>query len=296
MFKDKIEYYSVKIFVYLFGLLPKFILYKILKIIAKLFFILEKRRSKLTLINLKAAYPDKDEKEIKKLAFNSYESVATTLAEIILMLQDKTNLDNMIENPQEFLEKMEHHTKNAKNGIIMITAHFGNWELAAEFLALHGYPLLVIGREGNNKLIEKNITTPFREKYGNKNVYKRNALLGIIKTIKRGKIAGLLYDQKSGGKNSVKVNLFNLPADTTKSIAELKLRFNPKILPIFFAREKSGKYTPIIYEPIEYTADEEKQYEKKMEKMTQKYNDILEEVIRAYPEQWFWMHNRWRLA
>jgi len=296
MFKDKIEYYSVKIFIYLLGLLPKFVLYKILKFIARLFFRLEKRRSKLTLINLKAAYPNKDEEEIKKLALSSYESVATTLAEIILMLQDKINLDDMVENPSEFLQKIERYTKNAKNGTIIITGHFSNWELSAEFLALHGYPLIVIGREGNNKLIEKNITTPFREKYGNKNIYKKSALLGIIKTIKRGKTVGLLYDQKAGGKNSVKVDFFNLPADTTKSIAELKLKFNPKILPIFFAREKSGKYTPIIYEPIEYIADEEEVYEKKIEKMTQKYNAILEEVVRAYPEQWFWMHNRWRLV
>ena len=295
MLRDKIEYYSVKIFIYLLGLLPKSILYKILKFIAKLFFILEKRRSKLTLINLKAAYPDKDEEEIKKLALGSYESVAITLAEIILMLQDRINLDDMVENPSEFLQKMKQFTKDAKNGVILITGHFSNWELLAKFLAFHGYPLVVIGREGNNKLIEKNITTPFREKYGNRNIYKRNALLWIIKTIKKGKIVGLLYDQKAGGRNSVKVNFFNLPADTTTSIANLKLKFNPKIIPIFFAREKNGKYTPIIYEPIEYTASEEETHEKKIEKMTQKYNDILEEVVRAYPKQWFWMHNRWRL-
>jgi len=296
MFKDKVEYYTVKTFVNLFGLLPKSIIYKILKVIAKLFFMFERRRSELTLINLGAAYPDKSKEEIRKLAISSYESVAITLAEIILMLQDKINLDDMVENSQEFLQKMEQYTKDAKNGIIIITAHFANWELAAEFLPLHGYPMVAIGREGNNKLIEKNITTPFRQKYGNKNIYKKNALMGIVKALKRGKFVGLLYDQKAGGNDSVKVDFFNLPADTTKSIAELKLKFNPKILPIFFAREKSGKYTPIIYEPIEYIADEEEILEKKIEKMTQKYNDILEEVVRAYPEQWFWMHNRWRLV
>ncbi len=296
MIKDKVEYYAVKNFIYLLGLMPKSFVYKTLKVIAKLFFLVEKRRSKLTLINLKAAYPDKDEAEIRQLAKSSYQSVAITLAEIIFMLQDKIDIDKMVENSQEFLQKMEHYTQNAKNGIIVITAHFANWELAAEFLPLHGYPMLAIGREGNNKLIEKNITTPFREKYGNKNIYKKNALFGIIKTIKRGKTVGLLYDQKAGGNDSVKVNFFNLPADTTKSIAELKLKFNPIILPIFFAREKNGKYTPIVYKPVEYMADEEENLEKKIEKITQKYNDILEEVVRTYPEQWFWMHNRWRLV
>ncbi len=294
--KDKLEFYTVKIFIYFLGLLPKSYIYKALKIIAKLFFKFEKRRSKLTVINLKTAYPNKSEEEIRQLALSSYESVAITLAEIILMLHDRINLNDMVEDSQEFLRKMELYTKDAKNGVIIITAHFSNWGLAAEFLPFHGYPMLAIGREGNNKLIEKNITTPFREKYGNKNIYKKNALFGIIKTLKRGKLVGLLYDQKAGGENSIKVNFFGLPADTTKSLAELKLKFNPKILPVFFAREKNGKYTPIIYEPVEYTADEEVNLEEKTKKITQKYNDILEEVIRTYPEQWFWMHNRWRLV
>ncbi len=68
------------------------------------------------------------------------------------------------------------------------------------------------------------------------------------------------------------------------------------IIPIFAPRDKYGKYTPIIIEPIEYTAEEENDKNKKIEKMTQKYNDVFEEVIREYPEQWFWMHNRWRLS
>ena len=294
--KEIIEYYFLRAFIFVLDFMPNFLIYGTLRFIAKLLFMFEKRRSRLTMRNLCAVYPDKSKGEIRELALESYESVAITISEIILMLNNKINLDDMIEGKEEFLKKLELYTKDAKNGALIITAHFSNWELAAQFLPLHGYPMLAIGREGNNKLIEKNITTPFRQRYGNRNVYKKSAMFNIIKTLKRDKFAGLLFDQKAGGENSVKVNFFNLPADTTKSIAELKLKFNPVILPIFFPRQKNGKYTPLIFEPVEYIAPEEEKTDKKIKNITQKYNDILEEVVREYPEQWFWMHNRWRLV
>jgi len=294
--REKFEFYIIKIFIYIISLLSGIAIYKIMKTLARLIFKFEKRRSSLTIKNLTEAFPDKNTEEIAELAKKSYESVAITLSEIILMLNDKLNLDDMIENGEDFLQKLENYTKDSQNGTVIITAHFSNWELAAQFLPLHGYPMVAIGREGNNKLIEKNITTPFRQRYGNRNIYKKSALLGIIKALKKNQIVGLLFDQKAGGQNSVKVNFFGIPADTTKSIAEMKLKLNPKIIPIFFPRNKNGKYTPIIYKPVEYTADEESDKEIKIQKMTQRYNDILEEVTREYPEQWFWMHNRWRLV
>ncbi len=294
--REKIEYYIIKFILFLSKILPTNTTYNTMKFVSEKFYKYGKRRSSLTIKNLTKAFPDKNTEEIAELAKKSYESVAITLSEIILLLNDKLNLDDMIENGEDFLQKLENYTKDTTSGTVVVTAHFSNWELAAQFLPLHGYPIVAIGREGNNKLIEKNITTPFRQRYGNRNIYKKSALLGIIKALKKNQIVGLLFDQKAGGRNSVKVNFFGIPADTTKSIAKMKLKLNPKIIPIFFPRNKNGKYTPIIYEPVEYTADEESDKEIKIQKMTQRYNDILEEVIREYPEQWFWMHNRWRLV
>lgn len=296
MIKEKIEYAVVKFFVWFLGLLPNKTIYKITYFVAMVFFRLEKRRSTLTIKNLTLAFPDKSKEEIYNLAKKSYESLSMTLAEIILMLNDKIDFDSMVNNKDDFLQKLSLYTKNAKNGIIIITAHFSNWELAAQFLPKNGYPMTAIGRRGNNELIENNFTTPFRERYGNKNIYKEQAILNIIQTLKENKIVGLLIDQKAGGKSSIKVKFFGHDADTTNSIAVLKLKYNPLVIPIFMPRTENGKYTPIIIEPIEYIANEESNKAKKVEKMTQEYNDILEEVIKAYPEQWFWMHNRWRLA
>lgn len=293
--KESIEYYTVKIFVWIVGFLPNSTVYKILKFVAKLFFKYEKRRSTLTKRNLKLAFPEKTDEEILVLAKKAYESIAITIAEIILMINDKLDYENLINNKEESLKKLQMYTKDAKNGVVIITAHFSNWEYAAQFLPRNGYPMIAIGREGNNKLIEKNFTTPFRERFGNKNIYKKAAMLNIIKGLKQSKNIGLLIDQKSGGKNSIKAKFFGEDADTTTSIATLKLKYNPVIIPIFAPRGEDGKYTPLILEPVTYMAEEEPNKEKKIELMTQRYNDIFEEVIRQYPEQWFWMHNRWRL-
>lgn len=291
-----IEYYVVKTFLLLTRLLPNRAVYALCKALSKAFFIVGTRRSSLTLKNIRLTYPDKNDAEILALAQKTYEGLSLTLAEILLMLTDKITVDAMIENGSEAIKLIEKHTLNHTGGTIILTGHFSNWELAAHFLAKHGYPMLAIGRRGNNHLIETKLTTPFREKYGNKNLYKDQAATGMIKCLKNAGRLGLLIDQKAGGANSVKVTFFGEPADTINAIAMLKLKYNPLILPIFAARQPNGNYKIIVKEPVEYTADEESDEKQRILKMTQRYNDIIEEMIRAYPEQWFWMHDRWRIA
>jgi len=179
--------------------------------------------------------------------------------------------------------------------VVLMTAHFSNWELLAHFLARHGLPMLVVGREGNNELIDQNITIPFRNKYGNRATTKDKAMLSMSKALKKGGTVGLLIDQKTGDQNSVKVDFFNKPADTTISVAMLKLKFNPLVIPVFIARQVDGQYKVIMNDPVDYQADEIEDQEKKLEAMTLKYNQAMEAVIREYPAQWFWMHNRWRI-
>ena len=155
--------------------------------------------------------------------------------------------------------------------------------------------MLAIGREGNNKLIDQNITVPFRNKYGNRATSKDNAMLAMVKTLKKGDAVGLLIDQKAGRLNSVNADFFGIPAETTVSVAMLKLKFNPIVVPIFIARQSDGLYEMIINDPIDYIAEEIEDDQLKIEAMTLKYNASIEEVVRKYPSQWFWMHNRWRI-
>jgi KDO2-lipid IV(A) lauroyltransferase len=292
--REKIEYTFVKLFLWLAKVTPKSFIYVVLKGLTLLVYHLDKKRRLLTIKNLRMAYPEKSFQEIQILSKEVYTELSKTISEILLMFVNRFDIDRAIKNFEEVKEKLEYIAQNSPQGVIVMTAHFSNWELAAHFLAKHGLPMLAIGREGNNKLIDKNITIPFRNKYGNHATSKDNAMLSMAKILKRGNAVGLLIDQKSGYLNSVKVNFFGMPAETTLSVAMLKLKFDPLVIPVFIARQSNGIYELIINDSIDYVADEVGDKEKKLELMTEKYNVSIEEMIRKYPAQWFWMHNRWR--
>jgi len=293
--KEKIEYALVKLFLWLAKVSPKSFIYASIKSLTLLVYHLDKKRQILTIKNLSNAYPEKSNEEITQLSKEVYTELSKTISEILLMFVNRFDIDDAVRNKEEAIEKLKELSESSPQGIIVMTAHFSNWELAAHFLAKHGLPMLAIGREGNNKLIEQNITQPFRNKYGNHATNKDNAMLSMAKVLKRGNTVGLLIDQKSGHINSAKVKFFDTLAETTLSVAMLKLKFNPVIVPIFIVRQSDGKYELVIHDSVEYIADEVEDKDKKLELMTAKYTMEIEEIIRQYPAQWFWMHNRWRI-
>jgi KDO2-lipid IV(A) lauroyltransferase len=292
--REKIEYSLVKLFLWLAKIAPKSFIYAMMKGLTLLVYHLDKKRRNLTIKNLTMAFPEKSSEEILALSKKVYIELSMTIAEILLMFTGQFDIDKAIKNKEEAKKKLQKIAQNSPHGVIVMTAHFSNWELAAHFLAKNGLPMLAIGRKGNNQLIDTNITTPFREKYGNDAVSKKKAMLAMIKRLKVGGNVGLLIDQKSGSLNSIKIDFFGQPAETTLSIASLKLRFDPLVIPIFIVRDSDGLYEMIINDPINYNADEIEDKDQKLEAMTIKYNQAIEDVIRLYPTQWFWMHNRWR--
>jgi KDO2-lipid IV(A) lauroyltransferase len=293
--REKIEYSLVKLFLWLAKIAPKSFIYTTIKGLTLLVYHLDKKRRNLTITNLTMAFPEKTPEEIRSLSKEVYTELSKTIAEILLMFTGRFDIDRSIKNVDEAQKKLQSIAKNCPNGVIVVTAHFSNWELAAHFLAKNGLPMLAIGREGNNKLIDQNITIPFRNKYGNRATSKDKAMLAMLKTLKKGAAVGLLIDQKTEPHNSVKVDFFGKSADTTFSVAMLKLKLNPLVVPVFIARQSDGMYEIIINDPVEYIADEIDDKEKKLEAMTLRYNQSIENIIRQYPSQWFWMHNRWRL-
>ncbi|MCO4846176.1 MAG: lysophospholipid acyltransferase family protein [Sulfurovum sp.] len=293
--REKIEYSLVKLFLWLAKITPKSFIYALMKCLTLLVYHLDKKRRNITIRNLTMAFSEKTSDEIMLLSKTVYTELSKTISEILFMFVGKFDIDKVIKNEDEAKEKLQKIAQNSPHGVIVVTAHFSNWELAAHFLARNGLPMLAIGREGNNKLIDQNITLPFRNKYGNRATSKDNAMLAMAKTLKKGDAVGLLIDQKTGQLNSVNVDFFGRSVDTTSSVAMLKFKFNPVVVPIFVARQSDGLYEMIINDPIDYVADEIEDKEKKLEAMTLKYNQAIENIIREYPAQWFWMHNRWRI-
>ena len=284
---EKFAYFLLRSFIVVSGILPKSWVYFFIKQVSLLFYHVSKRRREITISNLQKAFPEKNKDEVLKLSKEVFIALSKTISEILFMLADKFDIDVAVINKEEALAKLQSLEKKNTIGRIVITAHFSNWELAAHFLAKHGYPMLAVGREGDNNLIDQQLTIPFREKYGNRSVYKKRAAISIVKALKRDEIVGVLIDQKVDAKEGVKVTFFNRDVYTTSIVATMKDKFDVQVVPIFLARVGEGKYRLIVGDPIGEKSD--------IVTMTQTYNDAIEEIVREYPEQWFWMHNRWKV-
>lgn len=288
--REKIEYFIVLSVIKISKFLPKFAVFALLKFFAVILFWVLKSRRKLAINNILAAYKDFDFKKAKSLAKANFISISQTVAEVLLLINDRINLDDVMQNGESAVKKVKELTKNNKNGIIFVTAHFGNWEFLAHYFATKGFPVSVVGRYGNNSLIEDNITFPFRHKFGNDLIYKDDAMRNMIKLLKNYGNLGILTDQKTG---NFKAEFFGRKCYTTKSVATLFLKFNPVIIPIFAKRIDKTKFEIIVEKFPEIPSNLSKNEAELF--ITQTCNDIFENIVRSAPEQWFWMHNRWRM-
>lgn len=288
--REKIEYFIVLFVIKISKFLPKFAVFALLKFFAVILFWVLKSRRKLAINNILAAYKDFDFKKAKSLAKANFISISQTVAEVLLLINDRINLDDVMQNGESAVKKVKELTKNNKNGIIFVTAHFGNWEFLAHYFATKGFPVSVVGRYGNNSLIEDNITFPFRHKFGNDLIYKDDAMRNMIKLLKNHGNLGILTDQKTG---NFKAEFFGRKCYTTKSVATLFLKFNPVIIPIFAKRIDKMKFEIIVEKFPEIPSNLSKNEAELF--ITQACNDIFENIVRSAPEQWFWMHNRWRM-
>lgn len=284
---DWFIYVLVRLFIFLFSMFPKSWMYFFIKYISLNFYHLSKRRRLITTNNLKYAFPKKNEEEIHILARDVFVDLSQTIAEIIMMLTNRFDIDKAIINKSEVIEKLKELKKQYPQGWIMLTAHFSNWELLPHFLAKHGYPMLAIGREGDNVLIDKNITIPFRQMYGNKAIHKKRAAVAVLKALKKHHNIGILVDQKVHESEGVKVKFFEREVYSTALVAVMKNKLDIAVLPIFITRVTVGKYEIIIKNPAEQKGD--------ILTMTQSYNDLMQSMIEQYPSQWLWMHNRWKM-
>ncbi len=265
-----IEYGVARLLIALSRTLPEPFLYRLFEGLATIYYYLDPKRRELTKQNLlQAGFSP-------SLALQSYRNIARSLAEMLLIYTDRFDFSQI---------RGEFHPKTTKPKIF-VTAHFGNWEALAHFVAQKGYAMAGVGREGNNKLIERRITTPFRTKYGNRLIYKEGAMRKLIQALRKGEHVGLLIDQKAG-RDGIDTTFFGRSCKTVPTVALLAKRFDVEVVPMFLARTPQG--FRLIQKEFSCEGCT-------IEEFTQKLNDILEEVIREYPQQWFWMHNRWKLG
>ena len=258
-------------------------------ILAFLFFYFIPIRKKVVFENLNLAFPSKDLTYYKKLAFKIYKSFAITIIEIMcLPFLSKSQMINVVRcsNPELIIEKY-----NQGKGVILLSSHFGNWEFVAISVAMQiQLAFSVVVKPMRNNLVFDWINK-VRTKYGNEIVPLGISIRKTYQTLKQKKIVAMVADQR-GPKEGVKVDFFGKKTAVYTGPAALALKTEAPIICGIPIRDENYKYNTLLVEiPTDNLPEDE---EGKVIEICQRYTSYLEEVIREHPEQWLWMHKRWK--
>ena len=280
---------KIKLIIYLMGSIPISIRRAIVFFMARLFYYLSLKHRLIAIHNLMRSFPGKSLEEIISIAKESYLSVALVLVEFYdIPSLNKKNLNRLIT-----IKGLDNYTKacNEGKGVLLFGAHFGNWELGNAALAILTRPLSFVYRILDSRLLE-GIITNVRASCGNTSLPKENAMRQMIRLLKKDTTISILIDQNVAWYGGVFVDFFGRKACTTSGLALLALHTGAPVLPFFTSRLADGKYLLEIGMEVDIIRSENRESDILIN--TQNFNNILEEHIRQYPEQWFWVHQRWK--
>jgi KDO2-lipid IV(A) lauroyltransferase len=251
------------------------------------YLILNKERKK-AIENLSTAFSrEMTILEIKRLCRESFQNLGINLIELLRF--PKLNRENI----DEFVtiigrDRIDTALKNGK-GAIMLTAHLGNWELMAAYVALKDYPTNVVARpiyyEGYNETLVR-----LRESKGIKVIYRDDVKL-MLQSLKNNELLGILADQDTVKVDGLFVKFFDELAYTPTGPVALAMKTGAPLIPCFIIRE-NGRHKIFVEEPLPVMTTGDK--DKDLLINTEMYSKTIERWVRKYPSQWVWMHQRWK--
>lgn len=241
--------------------------------------------------NLSMAMPDTTEKERKEIIAGTFGSLGRHLGFVShfhrFKHEDVLRLVEVVGKKENFDPAYAEG-----RGILFFTGHFGSWEVFNLLPPSFGYEMNILVRRIDNPYVEEFVES-LRSRFGGKTVGKKEIGRGLYTILEEGGLLGILADLNAQLHDGVFVDFFGVPACTTKSIAKIALRTNPVILPAFAVwEEDKQKYVVYLEPPIDYEVSENR--ERDILVITEKITAKVEEFVRRYPDQWLWIHRRWK--
>ena len=286
---EAISYKAIERLFRLIGLVPKKAAIKIAGVLGRVLFLVDKKHRRIALDNLRCAFGrQKSPSEIRSIAKQVFVNLVNLVFEIGWSLRlDKADF------AEYFNIEGYHHIKKAYDkgrGVLVLTAHFGNWELLTVVAEMIKFPLSIVVRPLDFKPLD-HLFFNLRTRFGGKIIPKKRSFRKILKSLNRGEMVGLLMDQNVDWYEGVFTDFLGRRACTNHGLALLALKTGAPVVPVFMVREKTGligKFGPEI--PFIHTGDRRKD----IEVNTRQYNRVIEDMILEYPDQWFWIHQRWK--
>lgn len=240
--------------------------------------------------NLRLAFPDKTDHERREILRGEFTSLGRQLAEVCLFPRyTKENVSEVV--VYDGFGNFECAHKRGK-GVLYLTAHLGGWELSAFAHSLYGHPLHVVMRGMDNPYLDR-LVQRYRTMHGNSAVDKDNFVRGLLSAMKAGETVGILMDTNMTPPQGVFVDFFGILACTASGLARIALRTDAAVVPGFTIWDSAlGKYR-LQFEPalkLIRTGDDEAD----IVANTALFTKVIEEYVRRYPDQWLWVHRRWK--
>ncbi|WP_298752529.1 lipid A biosynthesis acyltransferase [uncultured Arcobacter sp.] len=287
--KDYFRYFLYRLFQFIFLIMPRCVMKKLLEILVSLVFKFNKKHNQIAMANLDLVYGDSlDINRKHEILYNSYKSLIFNMYEY--MENQTLKKDKILEKADVINAEIIEKAIKDKRKIIYMTAHYGGWELSLPYVALKFGKLAVVNRKMDNPHIHK----LYEEVRGRNNITmleKKEAAKGMIKAFKENKAVTVVIDQHIGRGSEVEfLGHKDIATDVTSRLA---LKFDAIIIPIFTLCNDFRNYTIKVCEPIDIRTLEFKT-DNHVDELTQMQTDIISKQILEVPDFWFWQHKRFK--
>ncbi|MFH0990022.1 MAG: lysophospholipid acyltransferase family protein [bacterium] len=246
-------------------------------------------RREVTLTNIRKAFPEKNKIEVQQLARGAFRNIGIAFFELLALNKlTEDDIRSMVhfENPEVLTEA---HQRG--QGLLILTAHFGSWEILAQALNVNlQLTLKGIVKVQSNRLIDRKVNE-LRTRFGNSVVSMEESVREVLRTLRSGGVVGIVADQ-AAPKENIPVMFFGRAVPTHLGPAIFCLKTRAPLVAVFIYRQSDGTYKVLSEEvPI----DDLREYsEENVVELTKRHVALTEFYIRRQPDHWMWMHKRWK--
>jgi len=288
--RERLEYALVWPWIKFLGLLPRPAARAFGITLGLAVYAVHRRLRRVGMRNLTLAFPEMPDRERRRLLRGEFISLGRQLAEVCRFPRyTRENVSRVV--VYEGFENYERAYARGK-GVLFLTGHLGAWELSAFAHSLQGHPLSIVMRALDNPYIDAFIQS-YRTMHGNRTVDKDDFVRGLLSAMRAGETVGILMDTNMTPPQGVFVDFFGTPACTASGLARIALRTDAAVVPGFTVWDSTLRKYILRFDPaveLIRTGDNEAD----IIANTAKFTKVIEEVIRRYPDQWLWVHRRWK--
>ncbi len=240
--------------------------------------------------NLKLAFPEKTRRERARILRGVFISLGRQLAEVCLFpTYTLENVGKVV--VYDGFENFERALARGK-GVLFLTAHLGGWELSAFTHSLYGHPLHIVMRPLDNVYLDS-LMRRYRTMHGNSTVDKDDFVRGLLSAMKAGETVGILMDTNMTPPQGVFTDFFGIPACTASGLARIALRTDAAVVPGFTIWDPGLRKYRLRFDPalkLVRTGNDDAD----VLANTTLFTKVIEDYVRKYPDQWLWVHRRWK--